>query len=696
MKMDKYRWAFCVGAILPAAVAAADDKPDDHLQLKDVFELEYASDPRIAPDGESIIYVRNFMDIMNDARRSNLWTIRFDGSEHRPITTGHHSHSSPRFSPDGKRLLYVSGSDGSTQLYVRWLDTGQEARLTQLTHGPSGLSWSPDGKWIAFSMLVPESSKPFAEMPAKPKKAKWADPPRVIDTLLYRSDGRGYLEKGYAQLFVLPAEGGTPRQITSGAFNHGGRLVWTPDSKSLIFSANRREGWEFDPLNSEIHEVTIADGAIKTLTDRQGPDGSPVLSSDGKNIVYVGFDDHLQGYQVRKLYSMLRDGSGSHVLTESLDRSVYNIAAPAGRSGVYFLFDDRGETKLGRVSNGGQTQVLARNVGGTSLGRPYEGGSFTVSPSGRFAFTLTSPAHPADVAVGGPGQETRRLTALNDDLFSFRKLGAVEESLCASSYDERPIQGWIVKPPDFDAGKKYPLILEIHGGPFANYGNRFTAEIQLYAAAGYVVLYANPRGSTSYGGEFGNLIHHNYPGQDYDDLISGVDAVIARGYVDPDRLYVTGGSGGGVLTSWIIGKTDRFKAAVVAKPVINWTSFALTADMYTFFHKYWFSGYPWEQAEEYWRRSPLSLMGSVSTPTMLLTGEADYRTPISESEQYYQALRLRKVESVMVRIPGASHGIAARPSNLIAKVAHILKWFNTHGGKQTPAPDEQGATKTSP
>jgi acylaminoacyl-peptidase len=368
----------------------------------------------------------------------------------------------------------------------------------------------------------------------------------------------------------------------------------------------------------------------------------------------------------------------------------------AGRFGVYFLFDDQGETRIGRVSAVGQTQVLARNVGGTSLGRPYDGGSFTVSPTGRFVYTLSTPEHPADIAVGGPGQETRRLTALNDDLFSFRKLGAVEEIWFASSYDKRQIQGWIVKPPDFDPGKKYPLILEIHGGPFANYGNRFTAEIQLYAAAGYVVLYTNPRGSTSYGEEFGNLIHHNYPGQDYDDLMSGVDAVIALGYVDAEQLFVTGGSGGGVLSSWIIGKTNRFKAAVVAKPVINWTSFALTADMYTFFHKYWFSDYPWNQAEEYWRRSPLSLVGNVSTPTMLLTGEADYRTPISESEQYYQALRLRKVESVMVRIPAASHGIAARPSNLIAKVAHILKWFNTHGGKQTSAADGHEATKSEP
>jgi acylaminoacyl-peptidase len=251
----------------------------------------------------------------------------------------------------------------------------------------------------------------------------------------------------------------------------------------------------------------------------------------------------------------------------------------------------------------------------------------------------------------------------------------VEEIWYESSYDGRRIQGWIVTPPEFSPSRKYPLLLEIHGGPFANYGARFSTEIQLYAAAGYVVLYTNPRGSTSYGEEFGNLIHHAYPGYDYDDLMSGVDAVLERGYIDEENMFVTGGSGGGVLTSWIVGKTSRFKAAVAAKPVINWYSWALTADSYNFFYKYWFPGLPWDEPENYMKRSPLTYVGNVTTPTMLLTGEVDYRTPISESEQFYQALKLRKVDAALVRIPGASHGIASRPSNLIAKVAHILKWF---------------------
>jgi acylaminoacyl-peptidase len=265
-------------------------------------------------------------------------------------------------------------------------------------------------------------------------------------------------------------------------------------------------------------------------------------------------------------------------------------------------------------------------------------------------------------------------------LLGHRALGTVEERWWTSSHDGRRVQGWVVRPPGLAAGERAPLVLEIHGGPFAAYGPHFAADNQLYAAAGYAVLYANPRGSTSYGEEFGNLIHHAYPGHDYDDLISGVDALIAEGWIDPERLFVTGGSGGGVLTSWIIGKTERFRAAAVQKPVINWLSFALTADQYAFFYRYWFPGLPWDHVEHYWQRSPLSLVGNVTTPTLVVTGEADYRTPISESEQYYQALKLRRVPSALVRIPEASHDIAARPSQLVAKVAHVLAWFERHGG----------------
>ena len=671
MRIDRFRLLLLLATVLPAPAGAAA-----LFEPLDVFELEWASDPRIAPDGGSVVYVRNFMDIMQDRRCSDLWLVAADGRDHRPLTGGNGCHGSPRWSPDGKRLLWVARDDGA-QLWMRWMDSGQTAPISRLTRSPDDLAWSPDGRWIAFTMHVPKRAKPMVEPPPKPKGADWAEPPKVIEKLVYRADGAGYLEDGYRHLFLLPAEGGTPRQLTAGDFNHGSTPAWSPDGGSLLISANRHEEWEYDPLDSEIYEVSVADGAIRALTDRRGPDSSPAASPDGTRVAYVGFDDHRQGYQVRRLYVMNRDGSGSRVLTGGLDRSVRGTPVWADDgSGLYFQTSSEGNGKIGFVDLAGKVKMLAADLGGTSLGRPYASGSFTVNAGGRYAYTETRPDHPADVAVGDAADGGgHRVTRLNDDLLVHRDLAEVEETWFDSSFDGRRIHAWVAKPPGFDPAQRYPLILEIHGGPFADYGDRWAAEIQLYAAAGYLVLYVNPRGSTSYGEEFGNLIHHNYPGQDYDDLMSGVDAVIERGWADPEQLYVTGGSGGGVLTAWIVGKTGRFRAAVSAKPVINWYSFSLTSDGYNSYYLYWFPGFPWDRPEAYLERSPLSLVGNVTTPTMLLTGENDLRTPIAESEQYYQALKLRRVATALVRVPGASHGIARRPSQLIAKVQHVLAWF---------------------
>ncbi|MFQ5536843.1 MAG: prolyl oligopeptidase family serine peptidase [Gemmatimonadota bacterium] len=645
----------------------------------DVFELEVAADPQISPDGSRVVYVRRGSDVMTDRSRTALWIINADGSGHRPLTDGTFSVSSPRWSPDGTRLAYVSSKDGSSQIFLRWMDTGQTAELTNVTESPQGLSWSPDGTRLAFTMLVREKPEHFAAMPPRPKGAEWADPPRVETRLRYRADGRGWLPHGYTQIFVVPAEGGTPRQVTTGAYNHGGAPAWSPDGRALVFSANGHEDGGYQPRNSEIYEVDVETGALRQLTDRFGPDQSPVVSPDGKLIAYTGYDDRFQGYQVTHLYVMNRDGSHPRQVTD-LDRSLRGVRWAADGEALFAQYDDEGNTRIARVELNGRVTELARNVGGLGLGRPYGGGQYSVARDGRFAYTLTRPDHPADVAVGRQGEKVRRLTRLNDDVLGHKKLGRVEEIWWESSYDGRRVQGWISKPADFDSTRAYPFILEIHGGPFANYGDRFSAEIQLYNSAGYVVLYANPRGSTSYGEEFGNLIHHAYPGHDYDDLMSGVDAVLRRGYIDSDNLMVTGGSGGGVLTAWIVGKTDRFRAAVAAKPVINWTSFSLTSDGYPTYYQYWLPGPPWEGENErhYWARSPLSLVGNVNTPTMLLTGELDLRTPMSETEQFYGALKIRKVPTAMVRIQGAYHGIAARPSNLIAKVVHILEWFDRY------------------
>lgn len=689
MKTRQLTVLLVIGLLGVSAYTSATEKEEKHtahlFKSKDIFNLEYAEDPRISPDGRRIVYVRNTMDIMTDKPRASLWIINFDGAEHRALLSDRKSYSSPRWSADGTRLAYISAAEGSAQLYGRWMDTGQTALLTNLTETPDSIQWSPDGKWIAFTMQVPAKNEPLAEAPEKPEKAKWAPAVKLIDKLVYRADGEGFLEAGYSHVFIVPAEGGTPRRLTRGDFNHEGPLSWTPDSKKIVFSANRKKDWEYQPAESDLFVVAISDAELTQLTTRKGPDFNPAVSPDGRFIAYTGFDDREQGYQLTYLYVVGIDGSGSRTITAELDRSVQNPQW-ADNNTIYFQHDDQGVAKLASTTLSGEISIMAVNLGGTTLGRPYTSGSYSVAKGGAYAITINSPDRPADVAAGKQ-RRSKQLTHLNDDVFSHKKLGKVEALQWSSSHDDRGIHGWVVTPPDFDLNKKYPLILEIHGGPFAAYGPNFSAEIQRYAAEGYVVLYANPRGSTSYGEQFGNLIHHAYPGYDYDDLMSGVDAVISKGYVDADNLFVTGGSGGGVLSAWIVGKTDRFRAAVVAKPVINMASFSLTSDGANYFYKYWFTDYPWEQPEEYWKRSPLSLVGNVTTPTMLLTGESDYRTPISESEQFYVALKLRKIDTALLRVPEASHGIASRPSNLIAKVDNILAWFDKYRTDKTK--DEQ-------
>ncbi len=680
MRISTRALALCfILALITSSVAAQDKKK---LAAADAFNLEFVSDPQISPDGRRIIYVRQFTDIMSDRNYSNLWIVNFDGSDNRPLTTGLRSDSSPRWSPDGAKIIYISDQDGTAQIYQRWMDTGQTARLTNLQFPPAGISFSPDGRQIAFTSFVPERPPHVANIPSPPPGAKWADPAMVIDKLVYRFNGPGYLKPGYTHLFVVPSEGGTPRQISSGNFQHGGapfrasEAAWTPDGKHLLISANRRADYELEPLDSEVFEFSVADGAVRALTNRRGPDNGPAISPDGKLIAYTGFDDRYQGYQVARLYMMNRDGSGSRLLSGDFDRDVGALRWAADGSGVFFLYDDQGNSKLGFYSLDGKMKQLAANAGGT--GSAYGGGSFSVSKTGAFAYTYSRPNVPADIAVGSASGAAKVITTVNDDLLAARKLGEVEEIWYESSFDKKKIHGWIIKPPDFDPAKKYPLILEIHGGPFANYGDRFDFEKQVWAAKGYVVLYTNPRGSTSYGAEFGNLIHHAYPGNDFYDLNSGVDAVIARGYIDTDNLMVTGGSGGGVLTCWMIGRSPRFRAAVTVYPVINWYSFVLTADISAFVSKYWFPGLPWDNVEHYEKRSLLSVVKNVKTPTMVLTGEEDYRTPMSESEQYFQALKLLNVESVLVRVPGEPHGIRRRPSHWMAKIEYIGGWFDKH------------------
>jgi len=661
----------------PASAAPATG-PGRYLTGSDLFNLEVATDPQISPDGKTIAYVRSSNDIMTDNSRRTIWLIDVGSGQQRPLVAGAGSYSSPRWSPDGTRLAYVGAEVGSPQLYVRWMASGESARITGLPDSPDSIAWSPDGRRIAYSMFVPDDGPKLGQAPTKPEGAKWAEPLQVIDAVTYRADGAGYFKPGYQQIFWVPADGGATTQLTFGPTNAGSLVSWTPDSRSVLFSANIGKDWEREPSESEIYRLSIDGGTPVALTSRKGPDGSPVVSPSGRQIAYVGYDEVGRSYDDPKLYVMNLDGSGSRLLTGSLDRPVSNPVWSADSDSIYVLYDEHGSNRVARVGLNGSVRDVAAGLTGSGLDRPYSGGEFSVSRGGAVAVTAGDPSRPSDVAIASGGG-LRRLTHLNDSALGAKVLGEVAKLPVTSSFDRRPIDAWLVTPPDFDPNKKYPLILEIHGGPWAAYGPTFSTDDQLYAAAGYIVLYANPRGSTSYGQAFADQIDKNYPGNDYDDLISAVDAAIATGHVDPNNLFVTGGSGGGVLTAWIVGKTDRFRAAASQKPVIDWASFVLTSDGAAYYSPYWFAKKPWEDPQGYWARSPLSLVGNVKTPTIVVVGSEDYRTPDSEAEQYYTALQLRGIPTRLVKVPGASHGgLADRPSQSAAKASAILAWFDQY------------------
>lgn len=647
-------------------------------QPLDVFNLEWVSDPQISPDGSQVVYRRNGFDIMKDNSRGNLWIINSDGTSHRKLTSREVNESQACWSPSGDRIAFVSSTDEGSELYMYWLKTGQIAKLSQLEKSPGNLTWSPDGNHLAFTMFIEEKAPVVAKMPSKPEGAKWAEPARITDRLKHEADGSGYMKPGFAHIFIIPSEGGTPRQLTSGNYDHGSSLSFSPNGKNIYFSANRFEDWEYRFRNSEVYKVNVDTKQITVLTTQDGPDYDPKVSPDGKTIAFLGYLDKVQDHQNTVLHLINSDGSNRRIISSGLDESVSNITWDASGKGLYFMYDEKGNTKIGYITTSGSISKLTDNVGGTTIGRPYASGSYSVSKNGTLAYTQTRPEYPAELVIIQNKKAPKLITSLNEDVLAYRELGKVEEVWYKSSFDGRDIQGWIVKPPFYDASKSYPLLVENHGGPILNYGDRFTAEIQLYAADGYVVFYPNPRGSTSYGEAFGNLLKNNYPGQDYNDVMDGVDYLVEKGIANNDKLFVTGGSAGGIMTAWIIGKNQRFKAAVVVKPVMNWISKTLVADNYFGYADTRYPGQPWENFETYWKFSPISLVGNVETPTMVMVGMNDLRTPTSEAKQLYHALKLRKIETVLVEIPDSYHNIASKPSNLISKVAHTLAWLNKY------------------
>jgi len=680
-----------VSALALAAPLAADDHtmdageemaengsgPEKHFTANDIFGLSVAADPQISPDGSRIAYVRRTNDIMTDRAVSSIWLIDVSSGEETPLATGEGTHVSPRWSPDGDRLAYISTeSGGGPELHVRWMDSGESANITALAEGPGGIQWSPDGTQIAYTARVPGKGLTLGSPPAKPEGAEWGKPLQVIDRLVYRRDGGSYVKPGTAQLFVVSATGGAPRQLTFGEYSNGGSVEWSPDGSTLYFSANRKEDWELEIYGSEIYALDLASGDITALTTRDGPDGAPQVSPDGSKIAYLGRDDAGNAFDQTNLYVMNADGSGSRQLVPGFDRGFDGVEWTD--AGLFVSYEDDGEHRVARVGlNASAPSPLDARLGSTYYALPYTGGEWSVSDNGALAFTTRSAVAPPDVGV-----ETRRgvrtLTSLNSTSLAGKEMGETRE-LQVTMDDGTVIPAWIMLPPGYEAGDRVPAILEMHGGPYAAYGPEFSVDYQLYGAAGYAVIFSNPGGSTGYGEQFADRIEDNYPISNFPELMKVVDAAVAQGFADPENLFVTGGSGGGILTAYLVGKTDRFKAAAAHKPVINWVSQGLMSDLPTLIPRYWMGGLPWEKPEEYWERGPLSNMANVTTPTLVLVGAEDYRTPRSEAEQFYGALKLVGVDTALVVTPDSSHNnLSQSPSQQAARTNSVIAWFDKY------------------
>jgi dipeptidyl aminopeptidase/acylaminoacyl peptidase len=671
---------FAVLAVLASLAAypawSQETKSANRLTNDHYFDFERVSNAQISPDGARIVYTRQQANKIEDRWDSSLWIMNADGSQHRFLAKG----SNPRWSSDGKRILYISdGEPRGPQIFVRWIGTdGPATQVTHATEKVADARWSPDGKSIAFSMFVPEKDTWNIGMPSAPQGAHWLGAPRVVQTLHYRQDQVGFLEDGHTHLFVVSADGGAPRQITSGKWSAGAGelraavpMDWTPDSKALVFEADRSAEADLHYQTSQLLVAEMASGAIRELVAKPGSWSRPAVSPDGKTVAFTGYPQSKRTHSVSDLYVIPLAGGEMRKISGDYDRDPLNLRWAPDSAGIYFDAEDHGSrnAEFAALSGGGVKPVTT----GAHVLTMDSASSDLVAVG-----TMTDPDNPPDVVrynLRRPGEITK-LTSVNAGLLAGMHLAKTEEISFTSSGNAK-VQGWVVKPPDFDASKKYPLILEIHGGPFSMYSVAFNYMFQNFAANDFVVLYLNPRGSTGYGTGFSGGIDHNYPGPDYDDLMAGVDATIAKGFVDTTRMAVSGCSGGGVLSSWVIGHTDRFAAAAVRCPVIDWLSMTGNTDIplftYSFFQKPF-----WEDPSDWLAHSSVMTVGKVTTPTLLMTGALDRRTPMPQTEEYYAALKVRGVPVKLLQFEGEYHGTASKPSNFIRTQLYMMSWFKMY------------------
>lgn len=672
--------ALCLAPML----AAQQSRSDSVFTVAKYLDYETVADPRLSPDGAHVIYTRRWINKQDDRWESALWVMNADGSRNRFLAKG----SDAVWSPDGTRVAYLAeGDPKGTQVWVRWMDAeGAASQVTRSAEPIGDLRWSPDGRSLGFSMFVPASAPWKIDMPAAPQGANWTAAPRHVDKLHYRFDRRGFLRPGFRHLFAVSGDGGAVRQLTRGEWSVGyanegeGSSVgwdWSPDGRTIVFDGFRETEAERTYRSGNVYALDVASGRITRLTRADGAWRNPVISPDGRWIAYAGTPKASYSYRVGDLYVMAADGNDIRKLSEDLDRDASSLNWAPDGSGVYFTADDRGTRNIHFASLRQGVRPVTRGTHMLALG--------SVARTGTAVGIATSFHQPTDVVridLRRNGDLTR-LTRVNETLLGGIRLGEVEEIWYTSTGGAR-VHGWIVKPPGFDPSRKYPLIMEIHGGPHGMYSVGFNPMFQNFAANGYVVIYTNPRGSTGYGSDFGNAIQYAYPSVDHDDLMAAVDDVVRRGFIDTNRMFVGGCSGGGVLSSWAIAHTDRFAAAAVRCPVTNWMSMAGQTDIPLFAFNFFEKPF-WEDPARWLQQSPLMHVGRVKTPTLLMTGELDLRTPMSQTEEYFAALKMRGVPAELLRFEGEYHGTGSKPSNWMRTQLYMMSWYERHGNAKAAA-----------
>ncbi len=653
------------------------------LTAEDIHQFRLVADPQVSPDGQHVAYTVTTIEKEKNDYRSSIYVSTIDCSKQRRLTTADAKDSMPAWSPDGSQLAFISNRADKPQIWIIRADGGEAWQASDLDEGVSGFQWSPDGSsFVAVSKSV-EKADSDEEQPEEEKSDV-----KHITKIRYKADGEGFLDFKPKHLWIIPLGDGKPRQITHADVSDNDP-VWSPNGREIAFVTNRTEGREWNSV-SEIWVVPASGGEERPLLSGDTASfGSPSWSPDGSSVAALGhWEAQSGGGPNVNLWTIPAGGGEATNLTGDFDRSMSDYAMsdiytgsvtrPVWTAdGEYLLLtaSDSGSTHIYSVpSCGGEPQKVTsgdRRISGFSLG----------SDGKTLAFISGTTTDPGNVFVSTErGMNPAKITALNDEFLCGIALSEPEEFWVASQSDGHQIQGWVMKPIGFQPGVKYPMILEIHGGPHGMYSNSFMHEFQLMAARGYVVVYTNPRGSQGYGEGFTRYTHMAWGEKDMPDVMAAVEHVVEQGYVDENRLGITGGSYGGYMTLWMIGHTDRFKAAVTQRCVSNLYSFYGTSDIGWGFGGYEFGGTPWENRERFMKYSPITYVKEMTAPLLIIHSEQDYRCPIEQGEQVFISLKKLGRDVEFVRFPDENHNLSrnGQPKHRVERLEYIIGWFDRY------------------